>query len=311
MRFVTIVVAIALAVPACTAGREGPTEPAEAGDLDVDDAVRAAGARWAARAFVEAYAGAPADDGAGLRPLVGTPLLRRWAGWLQVQNEGFPGAIAGDVDAVRIGPAVPFEVESVPGSAEILREVDVRASITFAFEPRDGDPFSVTRSLDGPMRLIRGSEGDWSVLDFTRDSVPLSSQFEAVSDAGDRDAGVTVAIAAFFAAPTWQFGLVVQTAGPLSLGSDDVTLVDDDGGLVATAGAITTQLERIRAGATVRGLVAFEPRSSADGLFLRLAVRGSRGRSTLVIPLAGRIHPIEVTGGTGAESPTPSPSQVG
>ena len=73
---------------------------------------------------------------------------------------------------------------------------------------------------------------------------------------------------------------------------------------MATAGAITTQLERIGAGATVRGLVVFEPRSSADGLFLRLDLGGPNGPSTLAIALDGRIHPIEVRA---AASPSASP----
>ncbi len=310
MRLIPVALAFTLLIPACTVGPAGPAPPADA-EVDPDDAIRAAGAREAARAFVVAYAGAPTDGAAGLRTLVGTPLLRRWTGWLQVQNQGFPGAITGDGGAVQIGPASPFEVESVPGSAGILREVDVRASIAFAFAPEDDDPFSVVRSLDGPMRLIRGTDGDWSVLDFTRDSIPLSSQFETVSDARATSGAAEIAIAAFFAAPTWQFGLVVHAADELALAADDVTLVDEDERAVATAGAITTQLERIGAGATVRGLVVFEPRSSADGLFLRLELRGPSGPSTLAIALAGRIHPIEVAGSAGGESTAASPSPAG
>lgn len=303
-RLVPLALALTLLGVACTQGPAGPTAPAS-GAVDLDDAVRAAGAREAARAFVEAYAAAPADDGAGLERLVGTPLLRRWAGWLQVQNEGFPGTIAGDPVGIQVGPAVPFEVESVPGSSGILRQIDLRASIAFAFAPRDGDPFDVVRSLDGPMRLIHGPGGAWTVVDFTRDGIPLTSQFEGVDGAHAGDDTAQAEIAVFFAAPTWQFGLVIHTAVALRLAPEDLTLVDADGGIVATAGALTTQLARIPAGATVRGLAAFDARSGAQGLSLRLDLRGPRDRTVLLIPLQGRIHPIQVPG-----APGPSPSSA-
>jgi type II secretory pathway pseudopilin PulG len=294
-RLLPVLVVLSVLGAACTAGTTGPTAPARA-DVDLDDAARAAGARQAARAFVGAYADAPADDGRALADLVGTPLLRRWAGWLQVQDAGFPGSIAGDAGTVQIGAAEPFEVDSVPGSGAILREVEVRASVTFAFTPSDGDPFTVVRSLDGPMRLIRDRDGDWSVLDFTRDAIPLSSQFETVADARSAGAVATVVLAAFFAAPTWQFGLVVHAGDDLRIGADDVTLVDEEGAVVAAAGALTTQLAQIPAGRTVRGLAAFDPRSSADGLSLRLTPHGSPGTAALLIPLSGRIHPLQLAG---------------
>jgi hypothetical protein len=306
-RLVPLVFLLAVLGVACTRGAAGPTAPATT-QVDLDDAVRAAGARDAARAFVEAYAAAPADAGGRLQALVGTPLLRRWAGWLQVQNEGFPGTIAGDPAGILVGPAAPFEVESVPGSGDILRQVDLRASVTFAFAPTDGDAFDVVRSLDGPIRLIRGPGQDWSVLDFTRDGIPLTGQFEVVSDARDAGPGAEAAVAAFFALPTWQFGLVIHADDVLRLSPGDLRLVDGDGGTVATAGAITTQLERIPAGATVRGLVAFDARSSAEGLFLRVDLEGPNGRRALLIPLQDRIHPIEVAAPPGTSSgPSSSP----
>jgi hypothetical protein len=299
-RLVPLALLLALVGAACTQGSAGPAAPAS-GQVDLDDAVRAAGAREAARAFVQAYAAAPDDGVAQLATLVGTPLLRRWATWLQVQDEGFPGTTAGAPSGILVGPALPFEIESVPGSSEILRQVELRASVTFTFAPNDADPFDVVRSLDGPMRLIRGPGDDWTVLDFTRDGIPLTSQFEGVEDASDGDATTQAALAAFFAAPTWQFGLVIHTSRTLRLSPDDVTIVDGDGVLVATAGALTTQLERIPAGATVRGLAAFDPRPSAEGLSLRIGVRPNAD-SALLIPLDGRIHPIEVSG---AASPGP------
>jgi len=306
IRLLPIALVLALLGGACTRGPAGPGAPV-GGDVDLDDALRAAGAREVARSFVEAYAAAPEDGGAELARLVGTPLLRRWARWLRVQDEGFPGTIEGDPVAIAVGPAVPFEVESVPGASEILRELELRSSVAFAFSPTDADPFGVVRSLDGPMRLIRGPGGDWTVLDFTRDAIPLTSQFEGVTDARAGDARARVAVAVFFAAPTWQFGLVLHASDALRIGPGDVTLVDADGALVSTAGAITTQLANLRAGDTVRGLVAFDARSSAEGLSLRLDLTGPHTRTTLIIPLEGKIHPIEVAGGSPAPAPSPTP----
>jgi hypothetical protein len=202
---------------------------------------------------------------------------------------------------VRIGPAVPFEVESVPGSAEILREVDLRASVTFSFEPRDGEPFTVARSLDGPMRLIRASDGDWSVLDFTRDAIPLSGQFQVVEGADAANGTAAVAVVVFFAAPIWQLGILVQAVEAVSFTPEDVMLVAADGQAEA-AGAISTQLRHIRAGATVRGLVTFDARSDAEGLILRIAPDGSEGRAAIEIPLTGRIRPVQI------QAPAASPT---
>ena len=131
-------------------------------------------------------------------------------------DQQFPGTISGSVDGTEIGPAAPFAVTSVPGSETILRQVDVRATVTFSLQPTTGPAVSVSRSLDGPMRLIfDDQDGSWRVLDFTRDGVPFSQSFEIVKNqATARLGGTEVTIDAFVSVPYWEFFLRVKSDGP-------------------------------------------------------------------------------------------------
>jgi hypothetical protein len=302
-RRLPVILLVSILGASCDPSTTGPTDPARANEVSVDDGAKASGARHAARRFVDAYAQAGEDGGNGLEAIVGTRLLRSWVHWLQVQHEQFPGTVSGTVDSTDIGPAVPIEVEGVPGSAEVLRQVDVRATVLFSYVPEEGEAFTSTRSLDGPMRLVREASGAWSVLDFTRDGIPLSRQFEKVQGAVALDEGVGVSVLSFTAAPIWQFGLVVSTDETATLSPDSVTLTDADGTPVASARAVTNSLARIRGGSTVQGLVTFQPQASAAGLSLRFELRGAGERSTIIqIPLADRIHPIPLE----ATSPAPA-----
>lgn len=241
-----------------------------------------------------------------LEALVRTPLLRSWVHWLGVQNDEIRGTLSGDAGEIQIGPAIPFEVESVPGASEILREVDVRGSVIFSVEPIDDDPFNVTRAFDGPMRLIRERDGSWAVLDFTRDQIPLSRQFELVKDAEAADGQVRVSIACFFAAPVWQFGLVVTAGRAVSITRHGITLIDANGEAATTAQTVTPSLRRIVGGATVEGLIIFPVQPSADGLVLRIDLSSqSGGDAVLEIPLAGRIHPIALATSSPSASASP------
>jgi hypothetical protein len=293
-RLLALLLSTLLLGGACSRSAAGPTDPLPDSEVAADDAVRASGARGAARRFVEAYAQAPEAGVASLQPLVRTPLLRSWIHWLGVQNDELRGTLSGEVGDIQIGPAIAFEVDSVPGSSEILREVDVRGSVVFSVEPIGDVPFIVTRAFDGPMRLIREGDGSWSVLDFTRDQIPLSRQFERVKGAEAAGGDVTVTIACFFATPVWQFGLVVVNAGrAVSITRHGITLIDAEGDVVTTAQTVTRSLQRIPAGAAVEGLVTLPVRASADGLTLRIELAGRAGDDTVLeIPLDERIHPI-------------------
>jgi hypothetical protein len=305
VRLLALALATLLLAGACSRHPAGPGDPLPRDAVTADDAVRASGARGAARRFVDAYARAPEVGLDPLDALVRTPLLRSWVHWLGVQNDELQGDLSGEAGEIQIGPAVPFEVESVPGSGEILREVDVRGSVIFSVEPIDDDPFSVTRVFDGPMRLIRERDGSWSILDFTRDQIPLSQQFERLKGAGAANGQVRVSIACFFAAPVWQFGLVVTAGRAVSITRHGITLIDANGE-VATAQTVSPSLQRIAGGATVEGLITFPVPPSADGLVLRIDLsRRSGDDAVLEIPLTGLIHPIALATSSPSASASP------
>jgi hypothetical protein len=306
VRLLTFALATLLLAGACSRHPAGPGDPLPRDAVTADDAVRASGARGAARRFVDAYARAPEVGLDPLKALVRTPLLRSWVHWLGVQNDELQGDLSGDAGEIQIGPAVPFEVESVPGSSEILREVDVRGSVIFSVEPIDDDPFTVTRAFDGPMRLIRDRDGSWSVLDFTRDQIPLSQQFERVKSAETANGPFRVSIACFFAAPVWQFGLVVTAGRAGSITRHGITLIDANGEVATAAQTVTPSLQRIAGGAKVEGLITFPVQPSADGLVLRIDLsRRSGDDAVLEFQLAGLIHPIALATSSPSASASP------
>jgi hypothetical protein len=296
---------VALAAVACSPSASGPSGPAAPDQITPDDAVKATGARAAAAAFVRAYADDTGAHPRALARLVDGDRLQRWVHWLGIQDREFPGTISGVVEINRIGPAAPFELTSVPGSVEFLRDVDVRATITFSFEPEDGDVITFARTLDGPMRLLFDEEhGIWSVLDFTRDGIPLSRTFEIVAtEAAVSRGGTDVAIDSFVSVPYWQFFLRTSSGRAVGLAPRDVELMDADGGRVAVAREVTSSLRAIAPGRAVEGIVTFPPQATADGLTLRVTMRGPGGARTFDFELEGLIHPVAVV----TASPSPSP----
>ncbi len=304
-RLVPMLLLVVSAAVACNPAPAGPTGPDAPDQVTPDDAIKATGARSAADAFVQAYASDTTSSVGALQALAGTALLKSWVHWLSVQNREFPGAITGNVSNDQIGPAAPFAVTTVPGSDAILRQVDVRATVTFTLRPDTGQPFSAIRSLDGPMRLILDPSGGWKVLDFTRDGIPLSREFEIVQGGTASDRGVHMTMAAFFSAPYWEFGLVVSSDATLGVVRKSTTLLDANGKLVASAQAVTSSIERIPAGSAVEGIVTFAPQASATGLTLRVVLKGKAGSSVVEFPLGNLIHPVALTNPT---SPAPSPA---
>jgi hypothetical protein len=296
---------VALASVACRASGSGPTGPVVPAEVTPDDAIKAAGARAAAEAFVQAYA---ADTGTGvgaLEALAGTPLVKGWVHWLSVQNREFPGTISGTVTSDLIGPAAPFAITNVPGSDTILRQVDVRATITFALHPAVGQQQQAIRSLDGPMRFIQSPDGTWKVLDFTRDGVLLTQEFEVLHAAPVAHGGVRIAIGAFMSAPYWQFGLEVASRGPVSFAKAITELLDANGNRVSSASAVTRSLTSVRPGERIEGMVSFPAQPSAAGLTLYIVARGPAGPIGFSFPLGSLIHPLPITG---SASPSASPS---
>jgi hypothetical protein len=290
---------------ACSASPSGPTGAAAPDQVTPDDATKAAGARAVAAAFVRAYASDTGADPRTLAALVDGDRLERWVHWLGIQDREFPGTISGTVETDSIGPAAPFAVASVPGSEALLREVAVQASITFSFQPDSGDTITLSRSLDGPMRLLFDDRrGTWSVLDFTRDGIPLSQTFEIVGKQGTTsEDGIDLAIDAFVSVPYWQFFLQVSSNHEVGLTPKDAVLLDADGNRVATAGEVTSSLHSLPSGREVEGIVTFPAQAAANGLTVRMTFRGPGGVTASEVPLQDLIHPLGLVSG----SPSPSP----
>jgi hypothetical protein len=305
IRLATALLVVATFVVACSASPTGPAGPAAPDQVTPDDAVKAAGARATAAAFVQAYASDTGADPRTLARLVDGKRLQRWVHWLGVQDREFPGTISGAVDDDQIGPATPFELSSVPGSGALLRDVDVQATITFSFQPDVGKTITLSRSLDGPMRLLYDdTRGTWGVLDFTRDGLPLSQTFEVVGDrVGGSRGGIDVTLDSFVSVPYWQFFIRVSSDRAVRIAPRDAELIDAEGARVAVARDVTSSLRAIDPGAAAEGIVTFPGQASADGMTLRVTIRGSRGASLFHFALGGLIHPIPLTTG----SPSPSP----
>jgi hypothetical protein len=306
-RLAPALLTLALVAAACGPSISGPNQPAAPEQVTPDDAVKAAGARAAASAFVHAYATDTGADVSSLQQLVSTDRLARWVHWLGVQNDQFPGTISGSVQRDEIGPAAPFAVSSVPGSETILRQVDVHATVTFSLRPTTGTPVSVSRSLDGPMRLIFDEkDGSWKVLDFTRDGIPFSQSFEIVKKATATLGGTEVTIDSFVSVPYWEFFLRVRTDGPVGLTPSAAVLLTADGRRVASANEVTSSLQHISGAHPVEGIVTFPIQPNADGLTLRLRLHGLSGDQVFEFVLSGIIHPIPVM----ASSPSPSAAGI-
>ena len=304
-RLVSALFVVALAAVACSPSPSGPSGPAAPDQVTPDDAVKATGARAVAAAFVRANADDTGAHPTALARLVDGNRLKRWVHWLGVQDREFPGTISGVVQSNRIGPAAPFELTSVPGSEAFLRDVDVQATITFSFTPERGDVITLSRSLDGPMRLLFDDQhGTWSVLDFTRDGIPLSQSFEIVTDAASVSRGGSdVTIDSFVSVPYWQFFLRVSSDRTVELAPRDVELLDAGGRHVAVAREVTSSLRAIAAGHAAEGIVTFPAQTTADGITLRVTLRRPRGAATFDFLLGGLIHPLPVV--TGSPSPIP------
>ena len=290
IRLATALLVVATFVVACSPSPTGPTGPAAPDQVTPDDAVKAAGARATAAAFVRAYASDTGADPRTLARLVDGKRLQRWVHWLGVQDREFPGTISGAVENDQIGPATPFELSSVPGSGALLRDVDVQATITFSFQPDDGKTITLSRSLDGPMRLLYDDErGTWSVLDFTRDGIPLSQTFEIVADSArrHREAGSTSPSTRSCRCRTGSSSSACRAIVPSGSHRATPSCSTPDGARVAVARDVTSSLRAIDAGAAAEGIVTFPAQASADGLTLRMTLRGSGGATVVRLRARG------------------------
>ncbi len=293
----------------CSSPLSGPVASIRPRDLDASLAPDSIGARATALAFIQAYAETPADGPDRLAALIATPTLKLWTHWLGVQDQEFPGTADGSAHIADIGTVMPADfAKDVPG-AELYRDVEVDAQERFAFTPDRGKAFDVVRALNGPIRMVQGRPGQWRVVDFIRDGVPMSATFQAIEDVVV-NAGPTLAVQldSFLAYPLWQFDLVVAATEPYRLPIAGVSLVDGDGKTVAEPGTVTRSLLAPEVDTPAEGIATFPLQTSDRGLVLQLRFQGPQGTSIVRFPLEDVIDPIPVaTGPSASASATPSP----
>ena len=110
-------------------------------------------------------------------------------------------------------------------------------------------------------------------------------------------------IDSFVSVPYWQFFIRVSSDRAVTIAPRDAELLDAEGARVAVAREVTSSLRAIDAGAAAEGIVTFPAQASADGLTLRMTLRGPGGATVFEFALGGLIHPIPLATG----SPSPSP----
>jgi hypothetical protein len=290
---------------ACVASGEGPARPVTQELVGGPDGIDAAAARATALAFLSAYANAPSAGVSTLRALVVGADLRSWVRWLGVQNREFDGTIDGTID-LRSATFAAI----VPIRKAVVAAVDVGASVTFGYAPRDGEPFDLTRILDGPITLRREGTADWRIVDVTRDGASMDAGITRFDGQTHHLAGVSVRLDSVFRfVPYWQFNLVVTNDTDAIVRLDPAAaalLVRASDGPQTVMTVPSRSLGAIRPGATVEAVVDVPYRDSARGTALSLPFIGSDGRlRRFLFPLGGLIDPVSGPGSV-AGSPVPT-----
>lgn len=305
-------IALGLALVAVTsagcAAPSGPSAPIALEEVSATRAQIATAARRAARAFVVAYADAAADDGLALSRLVGGREMAEWVRWLAVQNRQFDGVIRAHAD---IGAVTFSSVEDRDGLR--LATVEVRASVTFEYEPADADAFSVTRTLDGPLTLALDPGAGWLVVDATRDGSLMSDRIAILDGVSATVGGVEVTVVSTFAfTPNVQFNVSIANRSGGAIGVDaEASTVGTDAASFPTI--VTSGLVSIPSGDEGVGIVACSLDAIVAGegdLVLVLRVDGERVPVRFsVADLLGRTATADDSGGSTTDAGgTPSPT---
>lgn len=300
-----LLIAVTLVTSACAAS-PAPERTVAWDRVHAVDGVDAVSSRDVAIGFLRAYAAEPTDPG-GLAAFSGSAKFERWAHWLDVQNAEFPGKVTGDLSIRSIGASLPFPVEGVPGSEDILRIIDVQALVTFHLVPARGDPFDVMRVFDGPMQLLREGPAEWSVLEFTRDGAPFLGSIQPL-DRRSSSRGIELTLDSFFPAPpVWQFNVAVTNTGSAAITDASVELVGADGTKIDD-GTVTGSVGGIAAGARHEGILAVPQQPGLAGITLRLTLRTRRVAVVFDVPLAKTLDASRLPPVAPGPSPSPTPT---
>jgi hypothetical protein len=296
---------VLLAATSCSPSLEGASQPLAQEQVGAGLGLDVASARRTALDFVNAYAHTTEDDGARLSALVVGPKLTAWVHWMTVQNQQFDGTISGIGDVRSVAFIDSFLVRNAIGG-----QVNLGASVTFTYEPADGQAFDRTRIMDGPVTLLRTGTAEWRVVDATRDGQSMDDGIQLFHDVSMASHGVTVSLHSLFMfTPAWQFNVTVvnRTGGLIRFEPDRLGLFVRRQGAPAQRmeGVYTEALDALPSGFDAEGLVGFPQQDEAKGRTLSLAYRLAGGRHvTFAFPLGEVVTQVPPT----SSEPSPAPT---
>jgi hypothetical protein len=296
---------VLLAATSCSPSLEGASQPLAQEQVGAGLGLDVASARRTALDFVNAYAHTTEDDGARLSALVVGPKLTAWVHWMTVQNQQFDGTISGIGDVRSVAFIDSFLVRNAVGG-----QVNLGASVTFTYEPADGQAFDRTRIMDGPVTLLRTGTAEWRVVDATRDGQSMNDGIQLFHDVSMASHGVTVSLHSLFMfTPAWQFNVTVvnRTGGLIRFEPDRLGLFVRRQGAPAQRmeGVYTEALDALPSGFDAEGLVGFPQQDEAKGRTLSLAYRLAGGRHvTFAFPLGEVVTQVPPT----SSEPSPAPT---
>jgi hypothetical protein len=296
---------VLLATTSCSPSLEGASQPLAQEQVGAGLGLDVASARRTALDFVNAYAHTTEDDGARLSALVVGPKLTAWVHWMTVQNQQFDGPISGIGDVRSVAFIDSFLVRNAIGG-----QVNLGASVTFTYEPADGQAFDRTRIMDGPVTLLRTGTAEWRVVDATRDGQSMDDGIQLFHDVSMASHGVTVSLHSLFMfTPAWQFNVTVvnRTGGLIRFEPDRLGLFVRRQGAPAQRmeGVYTEALDALPSGFDAEGLVGFPQQDEAKGRTLSLAYRLAGGRHvTFAFPLGEVVTQVPPT----SSEPSPAPT---
>jgi hypothetical protein len=296
---------VLLAATSCSPSLEGASQPLAQEQVGAGLGLDVASARRTALDFVNAYAHTTEDDGTRLSALVVGPKLTAWVHWMTVQNQQFDGTISGIGDVRSVAFIDSFLVRNAVGG-----QVNLGASVTFTYEPADGQAFDRTRIMDGPVTLLRTGTAEWRVVDATRDGQSMDDGIQLFHDVSMASHGVTVSLHSLFMfTPAWQFNVTVvnRTGGLIRFEPDRLGLFVRRQGAPAQRmeGVYTEALDALPSGFDAEGLVGFPQQDEAKGRTLSLAYRLAGGRHvTFAFPLGEVVTQVPPT----SSEPSPAPT---
>lgn len=292
--------ALLLVLAACSQGEPATLDPLAEGAVHPALPLEFSGAKETIIDFLDAYATAQDDRGERLRGLVATRRLAHWVRWLNVQNDSLEGPLTGTVDLRSLRVMGTTTIQGTPAL-----QVQLSATVSFHYEPPEGDPVDVAHAFDGPATLVQRGPGDWLVADIVRDGQSMLRSIQ-ISGVTQRAQGFKVAVASVFTfQPSWMMNVVVtnRTGEPVLLDPVGTILrvASEDVPLAAATPSLRNPVpDRGRVQASL--LFAADRISVVPDLLQVSFTTETGGAITLVFPFAG-------PGPTSTPSPSP-PGEV-